>query len=215
MRIALAALALLTCFGGAAVAQEQVFLYTYDGQVWEDGVFGQLGSTSYTVGQIDSLAPYMSRGAGCTWTFYLSNLVAVTAQNYGDSITFGYSGGDIEVHEDCVNNPAYCYGDTRPPSDCSPGTFIDGDEVLGGYLQNFSITINIHNGIGHFGADCFFTSGTLLSELPANSGWTLGSTITRYKLPGYQHYTTGSVILNIVTPAQPTTWGHIKSLYRS
>src|SRR5437899_3244756 len=118
MRPVVITLLLLLTVCGVAAAQSNQFLYTYHGNVWEDGSFGTVGSVASSVGQVDSLTSFLFRGDGCTWTYYLTSLVAQTVTRNGNLVTVCYSSGTIEVHEDCVNSPAYCYGSTTPPSDC-------------------------------------------------------------------------------------------------
>ena len=213
MRFVVVALLVLLCVAGSAHAQTNTFLYGYHGNVWEVGAFGSLGSTSYAVGQVDSIAPFITRGSSCTWTFYLSNLVAQSASQNGNKVTVCYSGGTLEVHEDCLNSPAFCYGSTTPPSDCSPSTFTDGTTVLLGDMSNFCIVQNITTNQGTFSGDVTFTGGTQLGSLPTHSGWTFGADFNRFANAGYQHYAVGQVQLLPVTPVRPSTWGQIKSLY--
>ena len=66
MRLAVVALLVLMCVAGGAHAQTNTFLYNYHGNVWEVGAFGSLGSTAYAVGQVDSIAPFITRGSGCS-----------------------------------------------------------------------------------------------------------------------------------------------------
>lgn len=213
MRLAVVALLLLLCVAVGAHAQTNTFLYNYLGNVWEVGAFGSLGSTAYAVGQVDSIAPILTRSSTCTWTFYLSNLVAQSVSQNGNLVTACYTGGTLEVHEDCINSPAFCYGSTTPPSDCSPSTFTDGPTVLLGDVSNFCIIQNITTQQGTFSGDVLFTGGTQLSRLPTRSGWTFGADFNRFANPGYQHYAVGQVQLLPFTPVLPSTWGKIKSLY--
>lgn len=213
MRVAVVALLILLCVAGGAQAQTNSFLYNYHGNVWEVGAFGTLGSTAYAVGEVDSIAPFLVRSPGCTWTFYLSNLVAQSVSQNGNKVTVCFTGGTIEVHEDCLNSPAYCYGNVTPPSDCSPSTFTDGPTVLLGDISNFCIVQNISTQQGTFYGDVTFTGGTLLDQLPTSSGWTYGADFNRIANFGYQHYAVGKVELLPVTPVKPATWGSIKSLY--
>ncbi len=213
MRFAVVALLVLLCVAGVTQAQANDFLYNYHGNVWEVGAFGSLGSTAYAVGEVDSIAPFLTQGSGCTWTFYLSNLVAQSVSVNGNKVTVCYTGGTIEVHEDCLNSPASCYGTTTPPNDCAPSTFTDGPTVLLGDMSNFCIVQNISTQQGTFSGDVNFTGGTLLSSLPTRSGWTFGADFNRFANQGYQHYAIGKVELLPVTPVRPSTWGSIKSLY--
>jgi hypothetical protein len=200
--------------GTARAANSDMTIYSYSGNVWEVGSFGQVGSTAYMVGVVDSISPILYKTPGSTWTFYMYDLVATGASRNGNVVTVFYTGGKIEVHEDKVNTPAYCYGSTTPPNECAPSTFVDGELVLSAHMNNFMIVQNTQTGTGSFSSDdVMFDGGSQLGNLPTTMGYTIGSDINAYANQGYQHYAFGHVNLLVTTPTKPTTWGHIKSLY--
>ncbi len=206
-------LALTSCAASAQLGNS-VFLYDFCGNVWEVGDFGRTGSTAFSVGQVNNIASFLTRQPGCTWTYYMSDLVAQSAVRNGSVWTVCYTGGQIEIHEDCTNNPPFDYGSTPPPNPTSPSTFIDGDLILHGTLSNFCVTIDINTGIGSFTCDATFDGGSQLDSLPDAAAVTMSTSFNRDHAPGYQHYTCGEVDVMVPTPALPTTWGAVKALYR-
>lgn len=214
MRILTTAAILLVLVSGSALASDNVFLYDFCGNVWEVGDFGQMGSTAYSVGVLGNLGSFLDRAPGCTWTYYMSNMVSSSAVKNGSVWTVCYSGGEVEIHEDCVNNPPFDYGTTTPPNATSPSSFLDGPTILHGTLSNFCITIDILTGEGSFTCDALFDGGDQYDQLPTSLAFTSSTTFNRDHAPGYQHFSCGETELMIVAPVEPTTWGAVKALYR-
>lgn len=137
-----------------------------------------------------------------------------------------YPSGQFFIYEGAPRNAPTAAGGmpASPPNADVPSKFTDGTLILSGSLTNFITTVT-RSSIGtystSFRSDYLFTGGSMIG-LMANTGVGLlsgawcanGSATGLCSLPtGYSAHPNGKFD-QPTTPAQSSTWGAIKQLYR-
>lgn len=217
-----AALAVLALPSGAQADQ---FLADFRGFDYEDPNstpgFGDIGDGYNSLGIVLSVNPALLTidNVNNEYTYRFYNLAAVSTETAAPFLFVFYSAGDFDIYEDSRGlGTAADYG-TNPANATAPSTFVDGTNILGGTVTNFVLTLDLSSGTGSFNGDIAFNRGTQSGSIPPAqlNGWTFagltsgGGTGTP---EGYQHQVDGEIRVPDVVPAQPATWGQVKSTYR-
>ena len=220
-----AVLATLAALALPAGAHADQFLADFRGFDYEDPNstpgFGNIGDGYNSLGLVLSVNPGLLTidNVNNEYTYRVYNLAAVSTETAAPFLFVFYSAGDFDIYEDSRSlGTAATYG-TNPGNATAPSTFIDGANILGGTVTNFVLTLDLSSGTGSFNGDIAFSRGTQSGSIPPAqlNGWTFagltsgGGTGTPV---GYQHQVDGEIRVPDVTPAQPTTWGKVKSTYR-
>ncbi len=220
-----AVFATLAALALPAGAQADQFLADFRGFDYEDPNstpgFGDVGDGYNSLGIVLSVNPSLLTAdfVNNEYTYRFYNLTATSTESAAPFLFVFYSAGDFDIYEDPISTgTAHDYG-SNPPNATAPSTFVDGTNILGGTVTNFVLTIDLSSGTGSFNGDIAFTRGTQSGSIPPAqlNGWTFagltsgGGTGTP---DGYQHQVDGEIRVPDVVPAEPTTWGQVKSKYR-
>lgn len=149
------------------------------------------------------------------YTFYFqSTIESITPDAF--TTTYNYADAPFYMYEDPSKNGDY---GTYPPNGTSPSTFQNGTVILTGTLSNI-VRIDYSGGFPApvILADCTFTGGTKFSELVQGENWSFHGDLPDDPLlgipPGYKRNWQTKIVTGPV-PAENTTWGSIKALYKS
>lgn len=165
------------------------------------------------------------------YTFYFTNLISsgtsivpvgtvtVYETQYDQGIFFIYEGSPENAPLAATPMPA------NPPNATVPGTFVDGTNILSGQLNNFTTTVVLGGSggpSGSFRGDYRFTGGTQFPLVVGQTDGLFGGVwcapviadgSTCFVQPGYSAHVDGKFDVS-ATPAQNSTWGAIKAMYR-
>ena len=188
------------------------------------------GSIMRCVGTISLFGPpleFLNPSLATTeYTFTISDMTAGATNTFvNGSYTVWqtpYTGGVITVYRDPTPDAVFA---PNPENAQVPSTFVDNDAVL--LVGNFTgLTVTTNNftafQVGSIEGDIVWTGGTLI-ELLGNGGptcpglFTGGSTWNTAPgigIPGYLFRHDGKIDLQCPTPAQKSSWGRLKNLYR-
>jgi hypothetical protein len=158
------------------------------------------------------------------YTFYLHGLTSngtVTSSfpPYGNFFTTTYTGGLIEIYEGTPRNSVF---DPFPPNANVPSTFTDGTLILSGSITSFYWQSNDFTQLktGNAEGTILWTGGAYFplvshNQLPCPSLFTGGLTWRpSVMIDGYLFRHQGKLDLDCPTPAKPSSWGRLKTLYR-
>jgi hypothetical protein len=219
MLTAVAALAL------PALAQADQFLADFRGYDYEDpdlgAGFGDLGDGYASLGLVTEVNPAMltANFVANEYTYQFRDLIVIGSDAAPPFVYLFYSPGRFRIFEDSRTTGTVADYGINPPNALAPPTFTDGTLILGGVVSNFVIQLNTSNNNGAFNGDITFDEGTQQGSIPPAqlNGWTFagltsgGGTGTP---EGYDHQVDGEIRVPDVVPAQPKSWGQVKSLYR-
>ena len=112
------------------------------------------------------------------------------------------------------------YG-VNPPNATAPPTFVNGSLFLSGILTNFFMAYDLGTGTGAYEGQATFTGGSglaTLNLLNAN-GYTFGGTLSNPaaggNVPqGYDLQVDGVIEVEVRVGVEPSSWSHIKQMYR-
>lgn len=142
--------------------------------------------------------------------------------------TTSYGSGQFFIYEDLTpDSPNPAAMPANPPNASVPSTYTDGNVILSGNITGFSTTITRFSTGSYatsFRGDFAFTGGTLFNLVGPEFGLLTGAwcanddaapgVLGLCDLPaGYSAHPNGKFD-QPVTPAQTSTWGAIKQLYR-
>lgn len=136
--------------------------------------------------------------------------LVVTALRAADSgIATNWTGGALALYEDPIGGgTAADYG--------TPGTFVDGTQILSGQFDGLLVRNVFTPSLGNFTGSVDFTGGTRLGDLPTPQDWPFGGGWSRSVsgIPaGYQENWDGLIELAPVG-VESKTWNGLKQLYR-
>lgn len=165
-------------------------------------------------------APFGDLNAGDPtreYTFVMSGLISTGTVAIGPPAMTLYethfTGGTFELYEDLSPESSFAPFPPNIPS------FTDGTLLLSGNFTSFFVQSNNFTAFqtGNIEGALNWTGGTLLPRLLPygctglfTGGMTWRSTVV---IPGYLYRHDGKMDLQCPTPASPSTWGRIKSLY--
>lgn len=208
-----------------AMVHADQYLADFRGYDYEDpnggAGFGDLGDGYNSLGLVTQVNPSLltANFVANEYTYQFKDLVAIGSDSAPPYLYLFYTSGRVRIYEDSrTTGTAADYG-TNPTNVIAPPTFIDGTLILGGLVTNFVIQINPSTNNGAFTGDIAFDEGTQQGSIPPAqlNGWTFagltsgGGTGTP---AGYVHQVDGEIRVPDVVPAQSTSWGQVKSLYR-
>jgi hypothetical protein len=212
---------------GPRVAGAASLFFDYVGFDYEDpnpipATFGEAGSGYVGLGFVPGLfAPLQADTSVNQYTYRIFNLTPTSTQSFPPYIVVNYGPGTLQIWEDSKSTGTPADYGTNPPSAQAPPTFVDGNLFLEGSLTGFQFVLNTANGSGSYEGAFTVTGGQEFTNghVPSNqtTGWTFaGSSNNALNIPpGYQHQIDGQTFLNEpVRVLQPSSWGHIKALYR-
>src|SRR5262245_44792766 len=159
-------------------------------------------------------------------TFYLSGMSSTGTGTtpfppYGNIYVTPYAGGTIEIYEDTSPEASF---DPNPPNATVPSNFRDGTLILSGtvsnmYWQTNDFPTGFQTGISE--ANILWTGGAYFDKVQRIGGEACPSLFTggitwRTGLVPVADLSRhdGKIYLECPTPAQNSTWGRLKSLYR-
>lgn len=160
------------------------------------------------------------------YTFFAGDFTSTgtTTQANGslEVYTTNYSGGTITLYADAAMNAVFA---PNPENGQVPSTFTDGGNppLLIGTFSNLKVVTNNFTAfqVGSIEGDITWTGGSLIGliggETPCPGLFTGGATwntAPNIGIPGYMFRHDGKVDLQCPTPAQKSTWGKLKSMYR-
>jgi hypothetical protein len=158
------------------------------------------------------------------YTFYIHGLISNGTVAIGPPATTIYSttynGGSMEVYYDTSPEASF---DPNPPNAGVPADFTDGTLILAGNFTSFTVTSNNFTAynVGDIQGNLVFTGGAYLHLLQTAGGEQCPGLLTGgatwyppVMIPGYLFRHDGKLDLQCPTPARPSTWGRVKSLYR-
>lgn len=158
------------------------------------------------------------------YTFYVHGLLSQGTVAVGPPATTiyttNYTGGQIEIYFDPTPDSSF---DPNPPNAGVPGDYIDGTPILTGVFTSFVVQSNNFTAfkVGNIEGDITWTGGTMIDRFRRIGGeicpglLTGGSTWNPPVLiPGYLFRHDGKIDLQCPTPANSSTWGSIKQMYR-
>jgi hypothetical protein len=211
--------ALAVLLAGPAPAQNA--LIDYQGYAWETNAFppSDAGDVLSFVGVVDDLdARFGINLALDEVTLHVTDLVSTGQMLSGGVITVAYTGGTINLYRDPSRD--HDYG-VNPPNATAPPTFVNGTLFLGGTLNDFFMFYDLATGTGAYEGHIAFTSGsglTTLNLLNANGytfGGTLSSAASGGNVPqGYDLQVDGVIEVEVRVGVEPSSWSHIKEMYR-
>lgn len=186
------------------------------------GEFKMVGTISQFGPPLDFLNALLATNE---FTFYVHNLISNGTVPIGPPsttiYTTGYTGGTIEVYQDPAMDAVFAPG---PPNAQVPSTFTGGTPILTGNFTSFTVTSNNFTAFdtGNIEGDIQWTGGTLIGKFatslpaqPCEGLFTGGSTwYPPVLIAGYLFRHDGKIDAQCPTPAQSSTWGRLKTLYR-
>ena len=227
-RFVLLLLLALSMIAVPALAATDVFLLGFAGYDYESpntvpGTYLALGEGYSTLGFVTSFGEYLAPQVNNTTNEYTYRYYDLTVQGYyfdNDYLEVAFANpGRGRFFEDsrATGTPAV-YG-SNPPSTSAPSTFIDGTLILGGQIDNLTLTYDYVQNQGGFVGNLLLDEGTLLAQIPVTqrAGWTLSGLAGRPNpsVPvGYDHQIAGECRIPGAVPAAHRTWGALKALYR-
>lgn len=148
------------------------------------------------------------------YTFYFQTTIAGVVSNPPFSIDYFYNDGDFYIYEDPSKDGDY---GVYPPNATSPSTFQNGTLILQGTVTNME---RYDDPFGFLPptmvADCIFTGGTRLGDLPAPDSWIMHGGLDTFPgtyPAGYQQAWTMKFFFTGTVSAENSTWGEIKALF--
>jgi hypothetical protein len=186
-----------------------------------DSEFSEVGIISAFDAPFGDLNP-----ATKEYTFYVHGLISQGTTTIGppatEFYTTNYTGGFIEIYCDSTPDASY---DANPPNGGVPADFTDGILILSGVFTSFFTQTNNFsaNQSGNLEGTITWTGGTRIEDAENGAGqpctglFTGGITWKPSVLapfPGYVFHHDGKIDLNCPVPAEPSTWGRIKSIYK-
>jgi hypothetical protein len=201
----------------AGPAQAQNALIDYQGYSWETGGFPASDPSDVLsiVGVVDSLDSRFGVNLLLDEvTLHVTDLVSNGQVLSGNLLTVSYTGGTINLYRDPSRD--HDYG-VNPPNATAPPTFVNGSLFLSGTLTNFFMAYDLSTGTGAYEGQANFTGGSglaTLNLLNAN-GYTFGGTLRNGSVPqGYDLQVDGVIEVEVRVGVEPSSWSHIKDLYR-
>lgn len=220
--VLLAAAAVLTM---PAIAHADQFLADFRGFDYEDPNltpgFGNVGDEYNSLGDVVQVNPAMLTAdfTNNEYTYQFTDLTAIADESAPPYLFLFYSNGRFRIFEDSkTSGTTRDYG-VNPPNATAPSTFTDGTLILGGVVSNFILTLDLSNNNGSFNGDITFDEGTQQGSIPSASlnGWTFAGLTSGSGTgtpEGYAHQVDGQVRVPGPVPADNTSWGKVKNLYR-
>lgn len=214
-RGAVLAFAVAVMFAAAAGAAT-LFLDFYGYDYWDPaGCYN-------AVGYVPSVEPtYLSFDfANNEYTFYATGACIAQADTFGTFVIISFTGGTFDVYRDpLVGGTTADYG-SNPPSALAPGTFTDGECVIGADFTGLTVYFDLSNGTGSLQGTMDIVRGTQLGNIPPyqRTGWTLAG-LRAFPTPsspvpeGYSWQIDGSLYIEDPVATKPTTWGSLKNKY--
>lgn len=201
---------------------------------WDPAFFWQVGATPSNapalgelkmLGTISQFGPpfaFLNANMPATeYTFYGYGLISGGTTTVGppatELYTTPYTGGTIEIYEDTTPDAVF-----NPPSAATIANFTNGTLILQGTFSAFTTETNNFTTfqVGDAEGTITWTGGSLFSlvspsGVPCPGLFVGGMTWRPTVVPaGYLFRHDGKIDLNCPVPANASTWGRIKSLYR-
>lgn len=147
-----------------------------------------------------------------TWSAL--ELVVVNEEVIGPMLHYEFAGGTIGIYQDAGFD--FDYG-----ADPSTGiaTATNGEGALLGSVDHGQMFFNTFTLTGTFEGYFMFTGGTRFGELGnlGNQEWVIFDGVSAEEIvdvpPGYHSRFAGRMYVNLITPAERTSWSEIRSLY--
>jgi hypothetical protein len=203
----------------------------YNTATYRSAAGSQLSAVGVINGFLGPMSGYNPTNGPTEYTYYLSGLVTAAGTTVTNGATLSvyqtvYTGGTIGIYQQNPRNAAF---GVNPPNATVPSTFNDGLLLLSGTIPTFTVTVTRVKASGAY------VNGSVDSGDPANGVWTAGAAIGQVTvggrpcpfritggwdmrpadvLAGYVSQYDGKIDINCPTPAEPSTWGRIKSTYR-
>ncbi|MBN2071181.1 MAG: hypothetical protein JW814_06955 [Candidatus Krumholzibacteriota bacterium] len=192
------------------LAQEQIEAYGADYFTAPEQVGTVVTFVSMLEPPVGFDYPFTVDFANNEYTMYCQTSITNIASSMF-AIDISYADAEFIIYEDPSGDGDY---GTNPPNAVSPSSFQNGTVILVGTISNFLRTDD------PFGflppvlvADCVFTGGTKLAELPAPDSWTMHGGLSSSPPPvGYRHTSTMKIFFTGVVGSDNTSWGEIKDL---
>lgn len=209
----------------AVQAQTEEELLDFEGFDFEDpdlnpAEFGDVGDGYNMFGLVQSANAnfLVTDFVANEYTIKFCELVSLGFTDFGCFRFVNYTTGRLEVYEDSRGAGTAADFGINPPNATLPSTFTDGDMILGGNVNGFSLTLDNCLGTGSASGDVSFDSGSQLGNIPIDakkiytfSGLTSGVEV----IPeGFIHQVTGSIKIEQAVQVEDTSWGRMKALYR-
>lgn len=197
---------------GVSSASASSYLLDYVGYSY----YTQAGTCFNAVGFVpEANATYLAFNHSANeYTFSLKDVCFVSADTVGTHVIHTYSNGTLDVYCDSKTTGTPADYSTNPPNGTSPGTFEDGDNVLGGSVSTLTVVIDLSTGTGDFSGEITVDRGSSLGNIPPDqrSGWTISgiSTVAPGIPTGYFGQVDGQIFLDCPTGTEAKSWGAIK-----
>jgi hypothetical protein len=233
--LALFAVVLLVAPASAQPCTGQLVKFDADAYAYESSYANYIsnaGSNLAMVGKASQLCPPMpAMDPSHEYTFYVFGLVSqgttttVLADRTVYRTSYSSSGSvQFQIYDDGTPDAVFT---ASPPNAEVPATFIDGTLIAEGTITNFRVSWTVYNNgtkSGVFNSSYAFTGGSLFQQLsdcanqqsPNTFGGSWNADLTSFPplFPqGYSAHPNGKWDCP-ATPATPSTWGSIKTLYR-
>lgn len=185
------------------------------------------GSILKAVGTVDVFgAPLEFLNAtmpGTEYTFVIDGLSSTGTTSVGPPATTiyttFYTNGTFNLYQDPSPDRVFA---PNPPNASVPSTFQDGGLILTGHFTGLTVTTNNFTTfqVGNIEGNIVWDSGALLAYFNGEGcpglfvGGMTWRTTPGVGIPGYMFRHDGKIDLQCPTPAEKSTWGRLKSLYR-
>jgi hypothetical protein len=189
------------------------------------------GGIMQAVGTVDAFGPpldFLNATMPATeYTFYINGLSSLGTTSVGPPATTIYTtfftGGTIDVYADAT--PDAVFAPNPPVVGVVPDAFVnDPPPILSGHFTSFVVNTNNFTAFqtGNIQGDIEWTGGTLLEYFQSGgqtcpglfTGGATWNTSPGVGIPGYLFRHDGKIDLQCPTPAQKSSWGRVKQLYR-
>jgi hypothetical protein len=212
----------------AGPARADIFLLGFNGFDYEDpdgsADYLGIGDGYKALGFITSvgpmLAPYYDDDV-YEYTFYLFGLTVATRDFDVPTQTLFVTFNDnarARYYRDPHTGGTDAVFGINPPNATAPSTFIDGELVLGGDTDGFTVFYDFMSNSGSTSGEMTQDEGTYFDNgyVDPVGGWTLSGLLGRPNptVPtGYDNQVQGECVIRVV-PSTQRTWGAIKRTYR-
>jgi hypothetical protein len=188
-----------------------------------------VGATMRCVGQISLFGPpldFLNASLPTTeYTFFISDMTSTgtttVANGSLEVYTTNYTGGTFTLYGDVSKNSVFA---PNPENAQVPSTFVDGGApLLIGTFNGLKVVTNNFTAfqVGSIEGDITWTGGPLIEFLGGGNpcpglftGGATWNTAPNIGIPGYLFRHDGKLDLQCPTPAQKSTWGKLKTMYR-
>lgn len=209
--IGLTLLLVIAAMPAAVYAEVYNFLQQGCGFFYEPELFGVVGDFDRIQNQNP---PFTFDFGAYEVTWGALDLAIVNYEVIGPMLHWEFEGGTIGVYQDGGFDFDYGAG----PND-GIATATNGEAVLLGSVDHAQMFFNTMTLTGTFEGYFMFTGGTRFGELGnlGNQEWVIFDGVSAEEIvnvpPGYHSRFDGRLYVNLITPAESTSWSELRSLY--